>query len=161
MVNTELILFNFLFRTYLILTFKTGTCTKPDILARLDENKRLESLEFKSYPQCCGCLSRIRIFTIPDPGSGSWFFTHPGSRGQKGTGSRIRIRNTDNPVNKFFYWRGTRKASVQAEVSAGERGRVRVRGDAGRTRCLRWRGEQQEWRQARRRRARLSGKTGR
>jgi hypothetical protein len=28
------------------------------------------------------------------PGSGSCFFTHPGSRGQKGTGSRIRIRNT-------------------------------------------------------------------
>ncbi len=35
---------------------------------------------------------------IPDPlpGSGSWFFIHhdPGSRGQKGTASRIRIRNT-------------------------------------------------------------------
>jgi hypothetical protein len=28
---------------------------------------------------------------IPD--SGSWFFTHPRSRGDKGTGSRIRIRN--------------------------------------------------------------------
>jgi hypothetical protein len=28
------------------------------------------------------------------PGSGSCFFTHPGSRGQKVTGSRIRIRNT-------------------------------------------------------------------
>ncbi len=28
------------------------------------------------------------------PGSGSWFFTHPGSWGQKGTGTRIRIRNT-------------------------------------------------------------------
>ncbi len=26
--------------------------------------------------------------------SGSWFFTDPGSRGQKGTGYRIRIRNT-------------------------------------------------------------------
>jgi hypothetical protein len=24
----------------------------------------------------------------------SWFFTHPESRGLKGTGSRIRIRNT-------------------------------------------------------------------
>jgi hypothetical protein len=24
--------------------------------------------------------SRIRIVIIPDPGSGSWFFTHPGSR---------------------------------------------------------------------------------
>ncbi len=29
------------------------------------------------------------------PGSGSWCFTHPRSRGQKGTGSRIRISNTD------------------------------------------------------------------
>ncbi len=28
------------------------------------------------------------------PGSRSWFFTHSGSRGQKDTGSRIRIRNT-------------------------------------------------------------------
>ncbi len=31
---------------------------------------------------------------VVHPGSGSWFFTHPGSRGQNGTGSRIRIRNT-------------------------------------------------------------------
>ncbi len=88
-----------------------------------------------------GCLSRIRLFSIPDPGSripdpnclhpgsasknlsiltlkknkqkklflssrkydvhpGSRIrmltFYHPGSRGQKGTGSRIRIRNTAN-----------------------------------------------------------------
>ena len=76
-----------------------------------------------------GCLSRIRIFSIPDPnffnlGSRirikkfkyfnpkNWFlsslkydpscssriripfFTHPRSSGQKGIGSRIRIRNT-------------------------------------------------------------------
>jgi hypothetical protein len=27
---------------------------------------------------------------IPDPDPRSWFFTHPGSRGQKGTKSRIR-----------------------------------------------------------------------
>jgi SpoVK/Ycf46/Vps4 family AAA+-type ATPase len=31
---------------------------------------------------------------IPDPGPESCFFTHPGSRGQKGTGSWSRIRNT-------------------------------------------------------------------
>jgi hypothetical protein len=61
-----------------------------------------------------GCLSRILIFSIPDPGSApnnlskltqkigsklseklsrvvkTLIFTHPGSRGQKGTGSRIR-----------------------------------------------------------------------
>ncbi len=30
------------------------------------------------------------------PGSGSWFFAHSGSRGQKGTGSRIRILNTES-----------------------------------------------------------------
>ncbi len=34
------------------------------------------------------------VIPDPDPASGSWFFTLPGSRGQKGTGSRIRIRNT-------------------------------------------------------------------
>ncbi len=45
-------------------------------------------------------LTEIRWFGLflfipdPDPGSGSWFLTHPGSKGQKGTGSRIRIRNT-------------------------------------------------------------------
>ncbi len=41
-----------------------------------------------------GCSSRIRIL-IPDPDPD--FFTHPGSQlqGQKGTGSRIRIRDTD------------------------------------------------------------------
>ncbi len=31
---------------------------------------------------------------VVHPGSGSWVFTHPGSRGQKGSGSRIRIHNT-------------------------------------------------------------------
>jgi hypothetical protein len=31
---------------------------------------------------------------IPDPDPGFGYLTHPGSRGQKGTGSRIRIRNT-------------------------------------------------------------------
>ncbi len=38
-------------------------------------------------------LSEIwsRMFTLdPDSGFRSWFFTHPGARGQKGTGSRIR-----------------------------------------------------------------------
>ncbi len=78
--------------------------------------------------------SRIRIFSIPDPGSGSasasknlniltqknvstlseirfrmfipdsdfGLFTNPGSRGQIGTGSQIRIRNTEkSPLNWF------------------------------------------------------------
>ncbi len=63
---------------------------------------------------CSSPIRQIRIFSIPDPylnltflsqktwknisemirvvypESGSWFFTHPGSRGQKGTGSQIR-----------------------------------------------------------------------
>ncbi len=39
----------------------------------------------KYYPGCCSSLIRILIF-LPVP--------NPGSRGHKGTGSRIRIRNT-------------------------------------------------------------------
>jgi hypothetical protein len=38
-----------------------------------------------------GCSSRI-----PDPDPDFLPIPDPGSRGQKGTGSRIRIRNTDN-----------------------------------------------------------------
>ncbi len=45
-------------------------------------------------------LSKI-LFGIRDPGSGKNLFRipDPGSRGQKGTGSRIRIRNTGVFVN--------------------------------------------------------------
>jgi len=45
--------------------------------------------------------SRIR-----DPGSGKNPFRIPdhGSRGQKGTGSRIRIRNTVSDNSEFNYW---------------------------------------------------------
>ncbi len=32
------------------------------------------------------------MIRVVHPGSGSWLFTHPGSRGQKGNGSRIWIR---------------------------------------------------------------------
>jgi hypothetical protein len=40
------------------------------------------------------CFSALRnMIRYVHPGSGSWYFTHPGFRGQKGTGSRIRIRN--------------------------------------------------------------------
>ncbi len=42
-----------------------------------------KKLFLSSWKYDLGCSSRIRI---PDP--------HPGSRGRKGTGSRIRIRNT-------------------------------------------------------------------
>jgi len=37
-------------------------------------------------------------------GSGSWFFTHPWSRGQKGTGYRIRIRNTGRKRHFFCFF---------------------------------------------------------
>ncbi len=58
--------------------------------------------------QCCGS----RMF-IPDPDPRSWFFTHPESRtmGQKGTGSRFRIRNTGatlgrkNSLGSRIFWR--------------------------------------------------------
>jgi hypothetical protein len=55
------------------------------------------------------CLSRIRIFSIPDP-----IFSHhdpdpdflpipdPGSRGQKGTGYRIRIRDIEYSFHIFM-----------------------------------------------------------
>ncbi len=36
------------------------------------------------------------------PGSGSWFFPHPGSRSHKGTGPRIRIRNTGWMIQTFW-----------------------------------------------------------
>jgi hypothetical protein len=42
------------------------------------------------------------MFQVVYPGSGSKFFTHPGSRSQKGTGSRIRIRNTVSVTHSFF-----------------------------------------------------------
>jgi len=38
------------------------------------------------------------MIRVVHPGSGSWFFTHPGSRSQKGTWSRIR--NTLESINK-------------------------------------------------------------
>ncbi len=77
-----------------------------------------------------GCLSRIRIFSILDPGSTihikelKYFnpkklflssrkydpgcssrilpIPDPGSKGQKGTGARIRIRNTVTLVDRIF-----------------------------------------------------------
>ncbi len=43
------------------------------------------------YPKVVTNLSKIWVW---DPGSGKKFIPDPGSRGQKGTGSQIRIRNT-------------------------------------------------------------------
>jgi hypothetical protein len=44
-------------------------------------------------------------FGIRDPGSGirKKPIPDPGSRGQKGTGSRIRIRNTGDSYLNFFF----------------------------------------------------------
>jgi hypothetical protein len=53
------------------------------------------------------------------PGSGSriWIFTHPGSRGQKSTGSWIRIRNTARKSSVFAITvREFRDAGVEAKV---------------------------------------------
>jgi hypothetical protein len=73
---------------------------------------------FHLAPQKYGFGSRdprsgIRKKPIPDPGSrmfilypGSWFLPilDPGSRGQKGTGSRIRIRNTASKPGCVMLW---------------------------------------------------------
>ncbi len=56
--------------------------------------------------------SRIQIFSIsephqlfipdPDLGCGSWFFTHPRSRGQKDTGSRIPDPDPQHCLLPFY-----------------------------------------------------------
>ncbi len=62
---------------------------------------RIRIEEFQYFNPKNGCWALGNLIRVvhpgPDPGSGSWLFTHPGSRihGQKGTESRIRIRNTD------------------------------------------------------------------
>jgi hypothetical protein len=58
------------------------------------------------------CPSRIRIFSIPDPGSGSCFFTHPGSRGRKGTGSRITDPGSPISDPDLQYWQGEKILSL-------------------------------------------------
>jgi hypothetical protein len=48
-------------------------------------------------------LAHVNMIRVVHPGFGSWVFTHPGSRGKKGTGSRIWIRNTaTDPVDSRF-----------------------------------------------------------
>ncbi len=100
----------------------TGTGTGP---TDLNTVLRIPDPESDFFP------SRIRIFSIPDPGSASKNLkqkqmfsklyeirsglfipdpvpyllpiSNPGSRGQKGTGSRIRIRNTAWTVPVGFF----------------------------------------------------------
>jgi hypothetical protein len=50
--------------------------------------------EFKYFIPKKLVLSSRKFYPGCSSWSESWFLTHPGSRGQKGTGSRIRIRNT-------------------------------------------------------------------
>jgi hypothetical protein len=55
---------------------------------------RIRIKEFK-YFNPKNCFSALgNMIRIVHSGSGSWIFTHPGSRGQKGPRSRVRIRNT-------------------------------------------------------------------
>ncbi len=87
--------------------------------------------------------SRIRIFSIPDPGSGPDYLhiPDPGSRGQKGTGSRIRIRNTGYiDVQEFHLWIRILKTAGQGH-DPGVPGRRAAGGDrcAGRPRLPRTR----------------------
>ncbi len=68
-----------------------------------------------------GSRIRIKVFKyfnqnmirVVHPASGSWLFTHPGSRGHKGTGSRIRISNT-----KFF--NASKGYFLKANIKEGE-----------------------------------------
>ncbi len=56
---------------------------------------RIRIKEFKHFnPPKIWFLSSRKYDRVVRPGSGSWLFTHPRSRGQKGTGSRTHIRNT-------------------------------------------------------------------
>ncbi len=52
-------------------------------------SSRIRIKEFNYFnPKYCFCALGNMIRVV-HTGSGSWFFTHPGSRGQKATGSRI------------------------------------------------------------------------
>ncbi len=66
------------------------------------------------------------MIRVIHPGSRSWFFTNPGSRGQKGTGSWIQNRNTGILVPVAWSkiaWADLRVDLLHdlAEVSGGER----------------------------------------
>jgi hypothetical protein len=62
-------------------------------------------LSYRKYDLVCS--SRIRIL----------IFTHPGSRGQKGTGSRIRIRNTGSGYIVLASWRASQiKSNMKYDI---------------------------------------------
>ncbi len=66
------------------------------LISRANQNKYALS---KFFPRFFHCLLALgNMIRVVHPGSG--FFTDPENRGQKGTGSRIRLRNTGgNTVN--------------------------------------------------------------
>ncbi len=68
--------------------------SRPNFLHPGSASKNLSILNQKIVSKLLEIWSGLFI-TDPDPGSGSGFFTHHGSSGQKGTGSRIRIRSTE------------------------------------------------------------------
>ncbi len=76
---------------------------------------RIKELKYFNPKNCFEALGNM----IRDvhPGSGSRFFTHSGSRGHKGTGSRIRIRNT-----AFSSWWQFETKSIKSWISV-----VRIR----------------------------------
>ncbi len=63
-------------------------------------------------PKKNGLYDLRNMIRVVHPGSGSGFFTHPGSRGQKATGSQIRFRNTGTdfllpwPIRSTVRWKG-------------------------------------------------------
>jgi hypothetical protein len=81
--------------------FNSGiSVADPGYLSRIPDlnffPSQIHIKEFK-YFNPTNCFSSLRnLIRVVHPGSGSWFFTHPGSRiqGQKDTGSRILVRNT-------------------------------------------------------------------
>jgi hypothetical protein len=75
------------------------------------------------------------MIRVVHPGSGSWFFPipDPRSRGQRGTGSQIRIRNTAPQKYACFLPRTTRE---RAEAALGGPGAA-----SGAELTQRWRAE--------------------
>ncbi len=60
---------------------------------------RIRIKEFRYFNQKNCFLALGNMIRVVHSGSGLWFFTHPGSRGQKGTGSRIR--DTETVSNRY------------------------------------------------------------
>jgi hypothetical protein len=73
----------------MFIPYQNFSIPDPNFFHSGSASKHLSILTKKIVSQLSEILSRL---FIPDPDPD--FVTHPGSRCQKGTGSRIRIRNT-------------------------------------------------------------------